>query len=82
MNKIAGTSVSSAQLRTARADEGGVPILKRGDVICILPDDEYLARGADTGSRCAVWLAEVAEDEDVELGRFLPTPRVVQSLLV
>ena len=76
VNKIAGTSVSSDQLRTARADEGGVPILKKGDTICILPDDEYLQRGADTGSRCAVWLAEIAEDEEPELGRFPTRPHL------
>jgi len=71
VNKIAGTSATRDQLRTARADEGGVPLLKKGDVICLLPDDEYLERGGILGSRCAVWLAQVAEDEDAELGTFL-----------
>ena len=58
VNKVSGTSVTADQLRTERADHAGVPILKKGDVIAVRPAE----------AKAAFWLAEIAEDENPELG--------------
>ena len=38
VNSIGGQSVNAQQLRTARAEHNGIPILKKGSVIALRPE--------------------------------------------
>eukprot|EP00965_Chrysotila_dentata_P216285 6189286-Pleurochrysis_carterae.AAC.1 len=64
-NPISGTSTSAHSLNIARADEDDVPILQKGGLVCILPNQEDLQEGnMAPGDNIPFYLAEIQEDED------------------
>lgn len=65
-NAVSGDSVTTNQLRLARADEAEVPVLcKSTRIIVLAPDD---AQMMEKGSRSPFWVAEMEEDEEAALG--------------
>ena len=65
-NAVSGDSVTTNQLRLARADEAEVPVLcKNTRIIVLAPDD---AQMMEKGSRSPFWVAEMEEDEEAALG--------------
>lgn len=67
-NRIEGTSVSSGQLRLARASQRELPVLTKGAHILVLSPDEALHSG-ERGERSPFWVAQLEEDEDAPLGK-------------
>eukprot|EP00965_Chrysotila_dentata_P235982 6201075-Pleurochrysis_carterae.AAC.1 len=64
-NHVSGTSTTASLLNIARADEDDVPILQKGALICILPNQEDLKEGdMAPGDNIPFYLGEVQEDED------------------
>lgn len=81
-NAVSGDSVTTNQLRLARADEAEVPVLSKGTRIIVLAPDE--AHTMERGSRSPFWVAEVEEDEEVALGACAPPARMhcVASVII
>mmetsp|Transcript_55255 Transcript_55255/g.120451 ORF Transcript_55255/g.120451 Transcript_55255/m.120451 type:complete len:273 (-) Transcript_55255:5-823(-) len=67
INKISGHETSFNAMRTARALEADVPILKAGAVVCVLPPEDALETHT-VGERLPFWLGIVQEDEEADIG--------------
>eukprot|EP00965_Chrysotila_dentata_P106095 3504495-Pleurochrysis_carterae.AAC.1 len=62
-NPVSGTCMDTNKIRLAAAAAADIPILQVGNIICVLPDEEYLkANGAD------FWLAKNGVNEAVDTG--------------
>eukprot|EP00965_Chrysotila_dentata_P196025 6177340-Pleurochrysis_carterae.AAC.1 len=68
VNSMSGTSARASELLSAIAEEKEVPVLCKGSIICLLPDEAALQRGAPVGEHLPLWLARVENDEDAPIG--------------
>eukprot|EP00965_Chrysotila_dentata_P201362 6180526-Pleurochrysis_carterae.AAC.1 len=66
-NQISKTGADKDSLRVNRAEQADAPILKKGSLVCCLPDIESLNFGC-RGARTPIWLGEIILDEAAPVG--------------
>eukprot|EP00965_Chrysotila_dentata_P077047 2544026-Pleurochrysis_carterae.AAC.1 len=70
INPVSGDNCSTNSLRVARALKAEAPILKKGNIVVVLPPSDVLKDTVPMGEKLPFWLGMVEENEQAPIDHY------------